>query len=379
MPDDHVDTANEDAEPVPASPAMQRALELAAATRRRTAPNPWVGCVLVRDGVVVGTGATQPPGGAHAEVEALRAAGDRARGATAYATLEPCAHHGRTGPCADALVDAGVARVVVAIEDPDRRVAGAGVRRLRAAGVEVGIGDGARAATVLLAPYLHHRRTGRPYVVAKIASSLDGRVAAADGTSQWITSADARADAHELRADSQAIVIGSGTALSDRPALTVRGVSVPPRHAPLRVVLDGRGRVPASGPLFDTTVAPTLVVTTEQADPASVGAWSAAGAKVAVVGAGAHGGVDLDDTSTVLAREGVLQVLVEGGGTLLGAVLAERRASRLVAYLAPLLLGESGRVGYAFLGPATLDGATRHELVDVTRLGPDVRLTYEVG
>jgi diaminohydroxyphosphoribosylaminopyrimidine deaminase/5-amino-6-(5-phosphoribosylamino)uracil reductase len=357
---------------------MDRALELAAGARRRTAPNPWVGCVLVRDGVVVGEGATQPPGGAHAEIEALHAAGDRARGATAYVTLEPCVHHGRTGPCAEALVAAGVRRVVVATEDPDRRVAGAGIQRLRDSGIAVEVGEGARAATWLLAPYLHHRRTGRPYFVAKVASSLDGRVAAADGTSRWITSADARLDAHELRADSQAIVIGSGTALADHPALTVRDVALPPRDAPLRVVLDGRGRVPATGPLFDTSVAPTLVVTTEGADPVNVSAWGAAGAKVAVVGAGADGGVDLDETSTVLAREGVLQALVEGGGTVLGAVLSEGRASRLVAYVAPLLLGESGRPGYAFAGPATLDGVARYELVDVTRFGPDVRLTYEV-
>jgi diaminohydroxyphosphoribosylaminopyrimidine deaminase/5-amino-6-(5-phosphoribosylamino)uracil reductase len=383
VPDDTVDTTNDETTnrptPAPQNRAMETALQLAAAARRRTAPNPWVGCVLVRDGVVVGEGATQPPGGAHAEIEALHAAGDRARGATAYVTLEPCAHHGRTGPCADALVDAGVARVVVAIEDPDGRVAGAGIRRLRDAGIDVEVGDGAHAATLLLAPYLHHRRTGRPYVVAKIASSLDGRVAAADGTSQWITSADARVDAHELRADSQAIVIGSGTALSDQPALTVRGVPLPPRHPPLRVVLDGRGRVPASGPLFDTSVAPTLVVTTDFADPATVSAWGAAGAKVAVVGAGTDGGVDLDDTTTLLAREGVLQALIEGGGTLLGSVLSEGRASRLVAYVAPLLLGERGRPGYAFAGPATLAAAPRHELVDVTRFGPDVRLTYEVG
>jgi diaminohydroxyphosphoribosylaminopyrimidine deaminase/5-amino-6-(5-phosphoribosylamino)uracil reductase len=370
----------DDAETPPTSRAMDRALALATAARRRTAPNPWVGCVLVRDGVVVGEGATQPPGGAHAEIEALHAAGDRARGATAYVTLEPCAHHGRTGPCADALVAAGVRRVVIAIEDPDRRVAGAGIRRLRDAGIDVEVGEGAPAATWLLAPYLHHRRTGRPYFVAKIASSLDGRVAAADGTSHWITSADARVDAHELRADSQAIVIGSGTALADHPALTVRGVALPPRHPPLRVVLDARGRVPATGPLFDTSVAPTLVVTTERADPANFSAWGDAGAKVAVVGAGAGGGgVDLDETTTVLTREGVVQVLVEGGGTLLGAVLSEGRASRLVAYVAPLLLGEAGRSGYAFPGPATLGAAARHELIDVTRFGPDVRLTYEVG
>ena len=250
--------------------------------------------------------------------------GSTASGATAVVTLEPCAHHGRTGPCADALIAAGVRRVVVAIEDPDPNVAGAGVRRLRDAGVEVEVGVGADAATRLLSPYLFHRRTGRPYVVAKLGTSLDGKIAAADGSSQWITSPESRADAHELRADGQAIMIGSGTALADRPSLTVRGVALEPRVAPQRVLLDGRGRVPATGPLFDTTLAPTLVITTEAAPSGAVDAWCAAGAKVAVVAPGARGGVDLDDAFAVLAREGAMQVLVEGGGALVGATLARR-------------------------------------------------------
>jgi diaminohydroxyphosphoribosylaminopyrimidine deaminase/5-amino-6-(5-phosphoribosylamino)uracil reductase len=359
--------------------AMTRALQLAARARRRTAPNPWVGCVIVADGAVVGEGATQPPGGAHAEVDALQMAGERARGATAYVTLEPCAHRGRTGPCADALVAAGIARVVAAIEDPDPRVAGTGLARLREAGVAVDSGTGASAATALLAPYLHQRRTGRPYVVAKVATSLDGKVAAADGSSQWITSEQSRHDAHELRADSQAVAIGSGTALADHPALTVRGVEIAPERAPLRVVLDGRGRVPASGPLFDTALAPTLVVTTEHAPPSAADAWTAAGAKVAVVPAGAGGGVDLPETIALLGREGVLQVLVEGGGTLLGALLAGGYADRLVTYVAPILLGERGRSGYALPGPDTLVDATRARLVDVVRMGPDVRMAFDLS
>jgi diaminohydroxyphosphoribosylaminopyrimidine deaminase/5-amino-6-(5-phosphoribosylamino)uracil reductase len=359
--------------------AMDRALQLASGARRRAAPNPWVGCVLVVDGVVVGEGATQPPGGAHAEVEALRAAGPAAAGATAVVTLEPCAHVGRTGPCADALIEAGVRRVVVAIEDPDARVAGAGIRRLRAAGVDVEVGPGAAAATRVLTPYLFHRRTGRPYVVAKLGTSLDGKIAAADGTSQWITSAEARADAHALRADSQAIVIGSGTALADRPALTVRGVTPAPPVAPLRVLLDGRGRVPADGPLFDLSLAPTLVITTEQAPAAAVDAWSAAGAKVATVAPGPQGGVDLDEAIALLGREGAVQMLVEGGGALVGAALEGGHAQRLVAYVAPIVLGERGRAGYAFPGPDTLTTAPRFTLVDVTQFGSDLRATYEAA
>jgi diaminohydroxyphosphoribosylaminopyrimidine deaminase/5-amino-6-(5-phosphoribosylamino)uracil reductase len=358
---------------------MTRALELAGDVRRRTAPNPWVGCVVVRDGAVIGEGATQPPGGRHAEADALQAAGSRARGATAYVTLEPCAHHGRTAPCAEALVDAGIARVVVAIEDPDPQVAGLGVARLRAAGIDVEVGVGARRAAMLLAPYLHHRRTGRPFVVAKLASSLDGRVAAADGTSQWITSAEARADAHELRADSQAVVVGSGTALADRPALTVRGVAVIPPVPPLRVLLDARGRVPAEGPLFDVQHAPTMVVTTDAAPPKVVDAWSAAGAKVALVAPGGRGGVSLDETFALLGREGVLQALVDGGANLVGAILAGGEAQRLVTYTAPLLLGARGLPAYPERGPDTLGAAARYQLVDLRSLGSDVRATYEVA
>jgi diaminohydroxyphosphoribosylaminopyrimidine deaminase/5-amino-6-(5-phosphoribosylamino)uracil reductase len=358
---------------------MGRAIALAHGARRHTAPWPAVGCVLERDGEVVGEGATGPfPTGPHAEVAALRAAGDRARGATAYCTLEPCDHHGNTPPCSTALVDAGISRVVVALDDPDVRVAGRGFARLRNAGVDVVTGIGVSEAERDLAPYLHHRRTGRAFVVAKVALSLDGRVAAADGTSQWITSPEARADAQELRADSQAIVVGSGSALADAPRLTVRGVDPEPARPPLRVLLDARGRVSPRGPLFDPAIAPTLVVTTDRAVPGAVDGWRAAGAKVEVVGAGRAGtGVDLDAVFALLGREGVLQALVEGGGTLLGAIAAEAHAQRLVAYIAPALLGMRGVPGFAFAGPSTIDEAPRWRPVDVMRIGDDVRLDLE--
>jgi diaminohydroxyphosphoribosylaminopyrimidine deaminase/5-amino-6-(5-phosphoribosylamino)uracil reductase len=360
--------------------AMDQALDAGAAARRRTAPNPWVGCVILRDGEIVGRGATEPPGLAHAEVVALRDAGERARGATAYVTLEPCSHHGRTPPCADALIEAGVARVVVALEDPDPRVAGRGLARLRDAGIDVTIGVGGERAARDLAPYLHHRRSGRPFVVAKVASSIDGRIAAADGSSRWLTSDAARADAHELRADSQAIVVGAGTALTDQPRLTVRAVQAPPDHPPLRVVLDAHGRVPATGPLFEVDDAPTLVVTSNEAPAAGVDAWRAAGAKVEIVGQAGDGrGVDLDETFTLLGREGVLQVLVEGGGTLLGRVLDEGHAQRLVVYVAPLTLGTRGTPAFARRGPDRMDDARRFDLTGVRQLGPDVRLDYDLS
>jgi diaminohydroxyphosphoribosylaminopyrimidine deaminase / 5-amino-6-(5-phosphoribosylamino)uracil reductase len=359
--------------------AMEVALVAGAAARRRTAPNPWVGCALVRDGEVVGIGASEPPGRAHAEVGALAQAGGRARGASAYVTLEPCSHHGRTPPCADALVAAGVTRVVAALEDPDARVAGKGFARLRAAGIDVTVGVGAARAARELAPYLHHRRTGRPFVVAKVATSIDGRVAAADGSSRWLTSERARADAHELRADSQAIMVGAGTAIADQPRLTARDVELVPEHLTTRVLLDASGRVPAVGPLFDTAIAPTLVVTTLGAQPHAIDAWRAAGAKVEQVAPAAGGsGVDLGETLALLGREGVLQVLVEGGGTLLGSVLAGEHARRLVVYVAPMALGIRGMPAVGFTGPDTLADAHRYELSSVTQLGPDVRLDYEV-
>ncbi len=219
-----------------------------------------------------------------------------------------------------------------------------------------------------------------PFVTAKVALSLDGRVAARDGSSRWITGDEARADAHELRADAQAIVVGAGTAIADLPALTVRDLANPPLRPPLRVLLDARGRVPATGPLFDVALAPTLVVTTEHARPQAVDAWRAAGAKVEAVPAAADGnGVDLDAAVLLLGSHGVLHALVEGGGTLLGAIARDGSAQRLIAYIAPTLLGTGARPGFAFEGPAMIAGAARYTLLDVVRLGADVRLEYDVA
>src|SRR5438876_11124653 len=212
---------------------MWRAMALAASVRGNTSPNPWVGAVLATEAGVF-EGATQPPGGPHAEAVALAAAGEAARGGTLYVTLEPCSHTGRTGPCADAVVSAGVARVVVGIEDPDPHVAGTGIERLRAAGIDVTVGVHGDEVRRQLGPYLKHRTTGRPYVVLKLAATLAGRTAAPDGTSHWITGVEARTDAHRLRAESDAVLVGAGTVRADDPSLTVRHV---PGRDPLRVVL----------------------------------------------------------------------------------------------------------------------------------------------
>jgi diaminohydroxyphosphoribosylaminopyrimidine deaminase/5-amino-6-(5-phosphoribosylamino)uracil reductase len=357
---------------------MHRAIAIGADARRRTPPNPWVGALVVADGDVVGEGATQPPGGAHAEIEALRAAGSRARGATLYTTLEPCSHEGRTGPCVLAVADAGIARVVVAIEDPDPHVRGQGIAQLRERGITVDVGVEAARVERSLAPYLVHRRRGRSFTLVKTAMSLDGRIAARDGSSRWITGAASRADAHRLRADSQAIVIGAGTALSDRPRLTVRDAAGPPHIAPVRVLLDATGRVPAEGPLFDPELAPTLVVTTDAAGEASQRAWLSAGAKVLTVPPASGGvGVDLVATLEVLAGLGVLQAMVEGGAALSGSLVEAGLADRLVTYVAPTVLGTGGRPALDLAGPARIGDASRWTLLDVKQVGTDVRLVYE--
>jgi diaminohydroxyphosphoribosylaminopyrimidine deaminase / 5-amino-6-(5-phosphoribosylamino)uracil reductase len=319
--------------------AMVCALDLAAGVRTSTSPNPWVGAVVVTpDGTH--TGATEPPGGRHAEIVALDAAGVAARGASLVTTLEPCSHTGRTGPCADAIIDAGIARVVLAIEDPDPGVAGQGIAKLRAAGIEVVTGVLAEEATAQLAPYLKHRTTGRPYVVLKLAATLDGRTAAPDGSSQWITSEAARTDAHRLRAESDAVVVGAGTVRADDPTLTVRHVDGPD---PLRVVL---GTVPE-------------------------------GAKV--LPALEHRGA-LEPLLDDLGARGVLQVLVEGGAIVAHDVHAAGLVDRYVLYLAPALFGgDDARGLFAGAGAGTIDDVWRGRIISTRQLGDDLRIDVEAA
>jgi diaminohydroxyphosphoribosylaminopyrimidine deaminase/5-amino-6-(5-phosphoribosylamino)uracil reductase len=315
---------------------MQRALALAASVRTRTSPNPWVGCVVDAGGEWF-EGATAPPGGPHAEVVALAAAGDRARGATLYTTLEPCAHRGRTPPCSRAITSSGLRRVVVALLDPDPHVSGRGVAELRAEGVDVTVGVGAPEAAALLAPYLKHRRTGRPWVVLKLAATFDGRIAAPDGSSRWLTGPEARADAHQLRASSDAVLVGAGTVRVDDPELTVR-LEPAPDHQPLRVVL---GRAP-----LGARVQPGLELLGE---PAAA----------------------LDE----LGAKGVLQVLVEGGARVAHSFHAAGLVDRYVLYLAPALFGgDDGVPLFAGPGAPTMDDLWRGRLVSVTRLGDDLRV-----
>ena len=319
---------------------MARAVAVAARARRDAPPNPWVGALVLVNGEVIAEGSTQAPGAHHAEVEALARAGERSRGATMVVTLEPCDHVGRTPACTEAILSSGIARVVVGLVDPDPRVAGRGIDRLRAAGLRVDVGAGASLVADQLAPYLWHRRTGRPYVVAKVAATLDGVIAMADGSSQWITGEAARADAHELRAQSQAIIVGAATVRADDPRLTAR---VDGRVLePLRVVL---GAAPP-----DARVRPCLEYTGELADL-------------------------LDE----LGGRGVLQALVEGGAAVTSAFVEAGLVNRFAWYVAPALAGASGtRAALADLSTPSMESLRRGRVVDVRRIGEDVRLDVEV-
>ncbi|PSK98635.1 diaminohydroxyphosphoribosylaminopyrimidine deaminase/5-amino-6-(5-phosphoribosylamino)uracil reductase [Haloactinopolyspora alba] len=334
--------------------AMRRAIELSSRAVLTTPPNPDVGCVVLdAAGSVVGEGWHEYAGGPHAEINALREAGERARGGTAVVTLEPCAHAGRTGPCTDALLAAGIARVVVAVTDPNDAAAdGAAILRAGGVDVETGVlsGEAARANSRWLTPF----HTGRPFVVWKYAATLDGRSAAADGTSRWITGPEARADVHRLRAAVDTVVAGIGTVLADDPQLTAR-TDPPPTRQPLRVVVDRTGRTPSDARVRDDA-APTWVATAAEA------------------GAGDDGEVDLTKLLAALYRDGRRYVLLEGGPRLAGAFWRDGLVDRVVGYVAPALLG-AGRNALAEAGVGTIDEAIRLDVTDVTVLGGDIRIT----
>ena len=355
---------------------MAVALRLARWSVGDTAENPPVGCVLVRDGRVVGRGRTAPGGRPHAEAVALLQAGPAARGSTAYVTLEPCAHHGRTPPCAVALAAAGVARVVAALRDPDPRVNGGGFAALQRAGVEIHVGIGSEEAAGVAEGFLARAVTGRPHVTLKLATSLDGRIATATGASRWITGSEARAHAHATRARCDAILVGIGTAIADDPDLTCRAPGLAGR-SPLRVVLDGRLRLPLEARLVRTAGrVRTLVVTAAPADPDRAEALRAAGAEVAEIEPGVDGRPEVSATLTALAGRGIGRLLVEGGAATTGAFLAAGAVDEIAWYRAPTLLGGDGHPAVTPLGVTAPDDAPRFERVGSLTLGVDVLETY---
>lgn len=328
---------------------MRLAIQIAEKGRLTAPPNPWVGCLIVANGEKVGEGYHIAPGHPHAEVVALEQAGPLAYGATAYISLEPCAHTGRTPPCAEALIKAGISHVVIPILDPDPNVSGQGVKTLESAGIQVTLGIAAEEAKRSLTPYLHHRETGTPYVILKSAMSIDGRTAAADGTSKWITSEEARNDVQRLRAESQAILVGSQTALKDQPKLTAR---YPSAKQPLRVLIDSKGIVPKTGPLFDETLGPTLVFDKK---------------------------ISLSEILAELGKRGIMQLLVEGGAHLHSAFFTQNLAHKLVLYIGDCLLGPNGLPLLPVLNVQTIKEAPRLTLEGVHRFGDAARLEYAMS
>lgn len=347
---------------------MARALRLAEQGLYSTSPNPRVGCVLVKDGIIVGEGWHVRAGEPHAEVHALRQAGEAARGATAYVTLEPCSHHGRTPPCAEALVAAGVARVVTAMEDPNPLVAGKGLAILHRAGIAVHSGVLETDARELNIGFVSRMTRGRPWVRLKAAASLDGRTALANGQSQWITGAAARQDGHRWRARACAILTGSGTVLADDPQLTVRGVAT--ERQPMPVVVDSRLETPPSARLFDGR--PVLIATASP-DVAKAQALAAKGAEILSL-PGLAGRVDLGGLMQELGRRGINELHVEGGAGLNGALLAAGLADELLLYLAPTLLGDTAQGLFALPELTSLDEQKRLVWREVSQVGGDLRI-----
>jgi diaminohydroxyphosphoribosylaminopyrimidine deaminase/5-amino-6-(5-phosphoribosylamino)uracil reductase len=352
---------------------MRAALGLARRSLGRVWPNPAVGCVLVADGRVVARGSTGDGGRPHAEAVALARAGAAARGATAYVSLEPCAHTGRAPPCSDGLIAAGVVRVVAAHQDPDPRVNGRGFARLQAAGVAVEVGCLAEEARALNRGFLTRVTEGRPMLTLKLAASLDGRIATASGESRWITGAAARAEVHLMRAQADAVLVGAGTARADDPVLDVRGIGIA-RPDLVRVVAARGLDLPTGGRLAATAAAqPLWLCHGPEAEEGRRADWAARGAVLIEVPAGQGGGLDPAALMRVLGARGLTRVLCEGGGALAAGLLAAGQVDEIVAYAAGMALGAEGLPAVGPLAVAALAGAPRFRLAGVDAVGPDIR------
>ena len=343
-------------------------------------PNPTVGCVLVRDGKIVGRGLTQPGGRPHAEIEALQMAREEGKGATAYLTLEPCCHHGITPPCTEALITAGITRVVVATRDPDPRVSGKGVSNLLAAGVSVDEGLLESEALEINAGFCKRVSNGLPLVTLKAAASLDGRIATASGSSRWITAGLARADSHLLRAQHDAVMISSATAIADNPQLTCRLPGMESR-SPVRVLLDSQRRTPSNLGLFrSANSVPLWVFTSIPVENKMNQEALRIGAKICVVDADRSGlGVDLKQTLKQLAKLGITRLLVEAGGKLAAALMRDRLVDRVVIYRAASVIGGDGLPLVEALGIESVSEALQLKLINCRPVGEDIIETYEVG
>ncbi len=358
---------------------MQRALALAARGLYTTTPNPRVGCVLVKHGQAIGEGFTQPAGQDHAEVQALKDArrrGNDPQGATAYVTLEPCSHFGRTPPCAHALIDARVARVIAAMEDPNPQVSGRGLTMLRDAGIDVRCGLLAHEAQELNIGFVSRMTRARPWVRMKVAASLDGRTALPSGESQWITGPSARADGHGWRARACAILTGVGTVREDNPHLTVRAIDTP--RQPLRVLVDSRLDAPLDAHLFEGAPPLVFCARIDADNAARAEALAARGVEVVAL-ANTHGKVDLAAMLKELGRRGINELHVEAGHKLNGSLLREGCVDELLVYLAPSLLGSNSAGMFALAAPETLDTRTRLVFHNIERVGDDLRVLARIA
>ncbi len=360
---------------------MAVALTMARRNTGRTGPNPSVGCVLTQgegaDARIIGRAVTAGGGRPHAETLAISGAVEPVAGSTAYVTLEPCAHHGKTPPCAEALIDAQVARVVVAIEDPNPKVAGQGITALKKAGIEVSVGVAAREARDAVAGFLSRIERQRPHITLKLATSLDGRIAAHTGASQWITNDLARRRAHMLRASHDAIMVGSSTALIDDPLLTCRIAGLE-AHSPIRIVADGRLRLPLTAKMVrSATEIPTWLLTLGKADPARAQAFGDCGLEVLAVPEGDDHLMNMAQAMKMLGERGVNTLLVEGGAHLASSLLQNELVDRLVWFRAPSIIGGDGRGAAAAIGVDHPDMAPKFHLSDVRRLGDNMMEVYE--
>ena len=347
---------------------MARALELAERGLYTTTPNPRVGCVIVNAGQVVGEGWHEKAGLPHAEVNALAAAGSRSRGATVYVSLEPCVHQGRTGPCTEALSKAGVARVVVALQDPNPLVGGKGLEKLKQSGIETGVGLMEEESRELNIGFVSRMTRGRPWVRLKVAASLDGRTALNNGRSQWITGEAARRDGHHWRARACAILTGAGTVRDDDPRLTVREVET--SRQPLRVVVDSKLETPPTAKLLEGG---GVLVAAAQEDKAKIAALRARGAEVLVMPNSA-GKVELGELFRELARRGMNEVHVEAGSRLNGSLLQEGQVDEFLIYLAPSIIGDAARGMFHLPELTELAGRRQLKILDTRMIGPDIRV-----
>ncbi len=346
---------------------MRLAIDVAAKAQGQTGINPVVGCVIVKEGRIVGIGSHLKRGSGHAEVHALSMAGEAAEGATAYVTLEPCSHYGKTPPCADRLIASKVARVVVAALDPNPRVSGTGIAKLRAAGIEVEAGIMEQESRLLNEAFEKYITTGLPFVTLKSASTLDGRLAAKTGDSRWITSEEAREAVHALRHRHDAIMIGADTAAADDPSLTTR-LPVPGLH-PVRIVVDSRLRLPTGLRLFSDRQAPTIVLATEAADASRRSELEAQGVEVLLCGDGSH--VDLNNAMKQLGEREIASILLEGGGRLNGAMLEAKLIDKAMIFYAAKVIGGSGPGLFDFGGFDRMADAIRFDRLAVEMYGSD--------